>query len=85
MRKANKFKPLENYMILKKIELSNSESLIIQLNNKDDNFYAVVEVSDNEKNFEIGNKVVLEKYSGVKLFDKQHYIARSKDIIAIIE
>ena len=92
-------KPLYNNVLLKKVEASNKTSSGIIISQKEENEeYAIVEATSDEKEVKIndkvytmpikkGDKVMYKKYSGteVKDGDQEYILIKTEDILAIVD
>ena len=92
-------KPLYNNVLLKKVEASNTTASGIIISQKEENEeYAIVEATSDEKEVKIndkvytmpikkGDKVMYKKYSGteVKDGDQEYILIKAEDILAIVD
>ncbi len=83
-----KIKPLNNFLVLKIVEKKKSPILLADTVEKDKPEQGeIVQVSDKETFFKVGQEVLFEKYGVVELeIDKEKvYLIDKRDVVAIIE
>ena len=80
-------KPLTNNILVKSEEKETNGLILMQDTNEDVMIVEVIQFGNSVDNIDIGNKIIINKYSGVKVNYKklEYLIIKQEDVLAIID